>query len=128
MRQLLENFDLHDADVLGMGRKDDSFHIVLQLDTPPHDLLMLTYALTGELVIDRAALPPQYRSSRMKWLHEEMELISGGNQKHYLISILFSNGWEVQLPFHDLHWGQVQGLFPVPRTSLKPPLAVPQSA
>ena len=39
VRQLLDGFYLHDANVLSMGRQGNTFIIVLQLDVPPHDLL-----------------------------------------------------------------------------------------
>ncbi|HYT92250.1 MAG TPA: DUF4085 family protein, partial [Gemmataceae bacterium] len=48
VRQLLDGFYLHDARVLSMGQRGETFVISLQLDPPPHELLTLTYTLAGQ--------------------------------------------------------------------------------
>src|SRR5437867_2595971 len=72
LRQLLDGYYLHDADVLSMGRPGNDFVIALQLDTPPNDLLTISYVLTAEPVIDADALPPAHRSPRPLWLYDEL--------------------------------------------------------
>ena len=47
VRELVDGFFLHDARVLSMGRRGDTFVISLQLDVPPNELLTVTYTLTG---------------------------------------------------------------------------------
>jgi hypothetical protein len=128
LRGLLENYYLHDAEVLSMGRQGHTFVIGLRLDTPPRGLLILNYRLTEEPVINREALPPAYRSGHVEWMYDEVGLARRG-KKGATHSILFSNGWEVQLCLRDVQVIPTQTLFPAPGTMLVPvPSAVPQSA
>src|SRR5579864_3359734 len=43
-----EHYYLHDALILGMGRRDHFLVMVLRLDTPPQSLLTFTYDLIEE--------------------------------------------------------------------------------
>lgn len=112
VRQLLDGFYLHDARVLSMGRRGDNFAIVLQLDVPPNDLLTIVYNLAGPPEIDEQAFPTQ--GLVPEWLHEEIELAGEGDKKHFVHSILFSNGWEVRLPFRDVQMTTFYPMFPYP--------------
>ena len=58
LRQLVDNYYLHDAVIRGMGQRNRSFLLVIQLDTPPESLLTFVYDLVEEPVIDKAALAP----------------------------------------------------------------------
>jgi hypothetical protein len=116
IRQLLEGYYLHDAEVLSAGRQGDCFVIVLQLDVPPNDLLSITYTLIAEPRIDRSALPAEYRSPRMTWQYEELEVCGSGEARHYRQAILFSNGWEIQVPFREVRLVSVQPIYPCPRS------------
>jgi hypothetical protein len=98
---LWDNFYLHDAEVLNMARRGQTFIIVLRLGTPPRDLLILSYELTEEPIINTAALPAQQCSNPIAWMYDEIDLIQD-ERKMCVHSILFSNGWEVQLRFRDL--------------------------
>ena len=99
IRGLQSTYYLHDAVVSSMGRKGSHFAIVLQLDTPPNDLLVFDYELIGEPFLDREALPPQHRSEGpVEWMHDEVEL-TATDPTTCLHSILFSNGWELRLGF-----------------------------
>jgi hypothetical protein len=115
-RYLLDNFYLHDAVICAMGRQDERFIIVLQVDTPPHELLVLTYRLIGEPGIDEAALPPEHRSpnGRVEWMYDEVDL-ERGTVPVSTQTILFSNGWEVRLRFRDVEVMPADPLLPVPR-------------
>jgi hypothetical protein len=115
VRQLLQGYYLHDAEVLSIGRQDDVFVILLQLDVPPNDLLSITYTLSAEPLIDRSALTAEYRSPRMSWQYEELEVCGHGDARHYRHAILFSNGWEVQVPFRDVRLATVQPIYPGPQ-------------
>ncbi|HZV06990.1 MAG TPA: hypothetical protein VE999_18045 [Gemmataceae bacterium] len=117
-RQLLEDYYLHDAEVLSAVCQNDTFVIVLQLDAPPNDLLYITYTLTAEPLIDRSALPAEYCSPRMTWQYEELEVCGSGDVRHYRHSILFSNGWEIQVPFRDVRLAAVRPIYPYPRTAV----------
>jgi hypothetical protein len=56
---LEENYNLHDALVRGMGRRNGKLLIVVQLDRPPQPLLILAYDLAGEPQIREDVLPAE---------------------------------------------------------------------
>ncbi len=119
IRFLHDNYHLHDALVLSMGRQGDTFVVVLRLEWPPLDmqseLVLFTYDLTGEPVIDREALPPEHRcETEVEWMYDEVELVEG-ERPTFLHSILLGNGWEVRLPFRDVRAQQFRPLIPAPR-------------
>jgi hypothetical protein len=116
VRELLDGFYLHDARVLSMGRRGDTFVISLQLDAPPNELLTITYRLAGTPDITQELFPWASAAATPEWLYEEIELIREGNQSHYVHSILFSNGWEVRLPFREVDLATAYPTFPYPRT------------
>ena len=58
VRELLDVFYLHDARVLSMGRRGDTFVISVQLDVPPNELLTITYSLAGT---------PEIKQERFPW-------------------------------------------------------------
>jgi hypothetical protein len=122
VRQLLEGYYLHDAEVLSAVCQDDAFVIQLQLDAPPNDLLTITYTLTAEPLIDRSAVPAEYCSPRMTWQYEELELCGSVDTRHYRHSVLFSNGWEIQVPFRDVRLAIVRPIYPYPRAAVYSPL------
>jgi hypothetical protein len=114
-RRLQESYYLHDALVLYMGQQGNRFVVALQLDPPPRQIVHIAYDLAGEPVIDREALPREHRGTgAVDWMHDEVELRSE-SPLLCVHSILLSNGWEVRLPFHDLHVEEVQALIPSPR-------------
>jgi hypothetical protein len=125
LRHLWDNFYLHDADVLAMGRQGQKFVIVLRLDVPPGELLILNYQLVEEPLINTEALPPKERCNYMAWMYDEIGWV-GGEKEYATHSILFSNGWEVELHLRDLEVNAAQTLVPVPSTAPVP--AVSQSA
>src|SRR2546425_205869 len=59
VRQLLDGFYLHDANVLSMGQRGDDFVVVLQLDVPPHDVLTISYNLESPPRITQGVLPAE---------------------------------------------------------------------
>jgi hypothetical protein len=118
IRHIHDSYYLHDSVILSMGRQGDRFVMVLQLDVPPHDrlsdLLVFTYELAGEPVIDREALPPELRCPvQVEWMYDEVEMAPGG-AAGWVQSILLSNGWEVRLPLRDVHVQQLRPLIPPP--------------
>jgi hypothetical protein len=125
LSHLWDSFYLHDADVLAMGRQGQRFVIVLRLDVPPRELLILKYELVEEPLIDTAALPPEERCNHMQWMYDEIGWV-GGEQEYATHSILFSNGWEVELHLRDLEVNAAQTLVPI---ATNPPVpAVSESA
>jgi hypothetical protein len=111
----LEGHLLHDAKVRSMGSRDDSFVFVLQLDTPPRQLLTLTYDLMEPASINPEALPAELRSSSEvpEWQYDEVEMGPGSEPK-WRQSILLSNGWEVRLFFRDVRVEELRPLIPAP--------------
>jgi hypothetical protein len=129
IRNIHENYYLHDAVVLSVGRQGDTFVIVLQLDTPSYDahsdLLLFTYELAGEPIIDREALPGEHRCEQpVEWMYDEVELVPG-QPATCVQSVLLSNGWEVRLPMRDVRIQPLQSLIPGSRDR---PAALPHVA
>jgi hypothetical protein len=114
VRQLLDGFYLHDARVLSMGQRGDTFVISLQLDVPPHELLTITYTLTAAPEIEQDLFPWATPAAAPRWLYEEIELVRDGGRNHFVHSVLFSNGWEVRLPFRDVQMATAYPTFPYP--------------
>jgi hypothetical protein len=111
LHSLWNNFYLHDADVLAMGRKGQTFVIVLRLDVPPRELLILKYHLVEEPIINKDALPPEARCNYIQWMYDEIGWV-GGEKAYATHTILFCNGWEVELHLRDLEVIAAQTLFP----------------
>jgi hypothetical protein len=107
---LLDNFYLHDANVLSAGSNRDTFVMVLQLDSA-YATLVLTYRLTEEVRIDRAALPPEHSGPYpVQWMYDEIDA-PRSDRPGYVHNVLLSNGWELELHFHDL---EVTAVNPLP--------------
>lgn len=125
LRCIEENYFLHDARIQAMGRKDHSFLITLQLDTPPQLLVTFSFDLVAEPVIIPCALPFEHRSTGpvVDWQYDELEMLPG-QLPSWSWSILLSNGWEVRLHFRDVQVQELQALIPAPRNS---ELGVPTS-
>jgi hypothetical protein len=114
LRQMDNNYYLHDSVIRGMGQRDLTFVIVLQLDTPPRSLLTFTYDLIDPPTITKGVLPPQLCGAGqvVDWQYDEMEMVPG-DPLTWRQSILLSNGWEVRLHFNDAEVQEVQALIPV---------------
>jgi hypothetical protein len=69
-------------------------------------------------------------TSTVTWLYDEVEQVPEGHRKHFVHSILFSNGWEIRLPFRDVHTTTVFPLLPHPRSvkTGEPPMPATQWA
>jgi len=113
-----ERYYLHDAEIRGMARRGASFIITLQLDTPPHSLVTLTFDLVEEPLIAKGVFPAELCSSGRvtEWLYDEWQKL-GGNPPTWTMSILLSNGWEVYLHFRDVEVVEAEALLPPPQVS-----------
>ncbi|HJT78235.1 MAG TPA: hypothetical protein VJ739_13610 [Gemmataceae bacterium] len=123
VRELLDGFCLHDARVLSMGRRGDTFMISVQLDVPPNELLTITYSLAGAPEIKQQPFPWATAGAAPAWLHDEIELVREGGGGQFVHAILFSNGWEVRLPFREVQLATAYPTFPSPHA----PKPVPQA-
>ncbi len=129
IQSFLDELLLHDADVWSLARHGDQLIMVLRKDIPPRDVVILTYTLVAEPAINTAAIPPEHCSRVMQFLYDEFDLVEDDGKKLYVQSILFSNGWEVQIKFRDVKVERADAIFPVAGTSLVPVSNVfPQSA
>jgi hypothetical protein len=129
-RELLDRYYLHDAQVMEHSRLGNvenlsiadpelgacstrwkpveqidgrllSFWIVLALDTPPRDVVVLQYR---SVLIDGADTHQSLREDGcpyLEWQYDEVELVETGRGKEFRHSILFSNGLELRLRFKD---------------------------
>src|SRR5262249_47053576 len=80
------NLLLHDAIVWSIVRRGNQLMMSLRKDVPPQDVVILTYFLTDEPLLDKEVLPPGQRSPVMDFLYDEFELLP---EKDYSQSILF---------------------------------------
>src|SRR5437867_3269026 len=118
LRAFLENFYLHDADVLSMGEQGKTFVMVLRLDVPPKELLVLNYRLTAPAVINRAALP-SHNGGPVQWMYDEVIQVPG-RRPSFTHSILLSNGWEIILHLAEVRVVRVRTIYPGAGMNLVP--------
>jgi hypothetical protein len=111
LRALLEAHYLHDAEVLSMGQQGKTFVIVIRLDAPPREQLILSYQLTEEALIHKGVLPTPNGDRPMRWLYDEIG-VTAGKKPSTSQAILFSNGWEVHLRFRNLHVVSIHAVYP----------------
>ena len=116
LRLIDESYYLHDATVQGLGRRGQSFVMILQLDAPPQSILTLTYDLVEDPIIIKDALPlePSGTGPVVDWQYNELQ-IAPGNPPTWRESLLLSNGWELALHFRDVRVEEVQAVLPAPR-------------
>jgi hypothetical protein len=114
------NLLLHDALVWSIVRQGDQLIMVLRKDIPPRDVVILTYLLTEEPVLDEQALPAGQRGPVMDFQYDEFELLREQGRSLYSQSILFGNGWEIRLRFSDVRVSVASPVYPLPDTVLVP--------
>ncbi len=116
LRKIDESYYLHDAIVCSMGRRNQTFVMVLRLDTPPQSILTFTYDLVEDPVIIKDAVPQEHFGIGpvVEWQYNEIEMAEG-DPPTWRESLLLSNGWEVSLHFRDIHVEEVQAVLPPPR-------------
>src|SRR5713101_6544926 len=76
IRHLLDDMNLHDAEVFLMGRQGSNFIIALRLETPPRDFRILTYCLLDPPTIAPTDWPREH--TRAHWLFDEIDLVRNG--------------------------------------------------
>jgi hypothetical protein len=137
LRELLERFYLHDSRVIahssfgisepgahGFAKRSEQcngalptprdesrlpeFSIVLQLDTPPGEVLLLRYR---SAVIEEARLHQILREENvpyLEWLHDEVQLIGTDRDSEFRHSILFTTGLELRLRFKEFDFATLK--------------------
>jgi hypothetical protein len=90
----------------------------MRKDIPPRDVVILTYFLSEEPVIDKGPLPPDQWGTTLDYMYDEFELVRLAEQKTYAQSILFGNGWEISLRFSDVQVTLAEPVYPLPNTTL----------
>ncbi len=108
-RFMADSVCLHDAHVLSLTRSGKKLVMVLQMEPPSRDLVILAFQLAGELAIDKAALPIRGDSRIVAWLYEEWALDRRGQ---CWFDVLLSNGWSMKLPFRDFSYSIGEQLLP----------------
>ncbi len=96
--QLLDGHLLHDARVLGTGAPSGRFVLTIRLDAPPHEVLTIAYTLTAPAVWRRVSFAGMPDGAPPLWLYDEVEAGPDG----FVHSVLFSNGWELDVPFREV--------------------------
>ena len=113
---LLNDYYLHDAKVVSMGRDERLFSILLQLKGPSDKGILLTYKLVS---------PPRFKrhpflaeeGAPLEWLYDELDLLEDDEPwkeetfQIFTHSILFTGGRELQLAFYELELQEYQKLF-----------------
>jgi hypothetical protein len=83
--------------------------MTLELDTPPKELLILNYRsarVTGGTPFGLAG----ERTPYLEWEHDEIDLREQKNSVEVVQTILFSNGFELQIHFSDFDFATLQPL------------------
>ena len=111
LQKLCGELHLHDADLVCMLRHADSCILVLRLEPPSTDVVLLDYALVRDPLIETDVLPGEVRSSRPQFMYDEVDMLRRNGRKEFTHSILFSNGLHVQLRCRDLRVQIAKQLF-----------------
>ena len=125
-KKLCGELHLQDANLVCLLRQGDTCMLVLRLEPPSKDIVLLTYALTRDPIIDTDVLPRDVRSSRAHFMYDEIAVVRRNGRKAFAHSILFSSGLQLELTCRDVEVVLAKQLFPV--TEGVTTAAVPRSA
>ncbi len=103
---------MHDARVLSIGRENNWLHMVLHKDIPPRNLVMLDYELEGEPMVEPFTDAPADWSEPTDFQFDEIDIVAEGERALYRQSIVFGNGWLMQLRFRDVRVTLAHPVFP----------------
>jgi hypothetical protein len=93
---------LHDAVVQSVARQGDQLLLILRQDVPPRDLVILSYELIGESVLEPFVHDPRDWSTPAKFNFDEFDVVNEGDRPLYTQEIVFGNGWLLRLRFRDV--------------------------
>lgn len=111
---------LHDALVQPLARDKGRLIMVLKKEIPPRDLVILCYELEDEPVLVPFERNPRDWQKPARFDFDEFDRVQEGERTIYTQSIVFSNGWELQLRFRDVRvtlgepWSPTNGTAPAP--------------
>ena len=96
-----------------ISRRNSELVMVLPKGHSTRDLITVTYKLAGEPFIDKEVFPPEHgRAVVMEFMYDELDMSDEGGQRVFTHGILFGNGWEMQIRFHDLHFILAEPILP----------------
>jgi hypothetical protein len=98
---LMERFYLHDAKVLLAAARPRFFTLVLQLDAD-NGGLQIEYKLAAPVVL--TPHPEIAEDCPLEWLYDEFDVLEKDGVAVFAHSILFTDGSELRLVFHNLQW------------------------
>jgi len=98
LREVLGRFYLHDARLFGVSLELPYLFLTLQLDTPPHEVLVFQYHLVKEPEILRSNESSD-SCPYVEWLYDELEVKNVDNIVYLEHAILLTNGVELRIPF-----------------------------
>lgn len=108
-QKLLNAPRLHDAEVLWMGQAGPFFAVLLRLDPPQHNTMLLSYRAVGKPQFDNNVVPAEFSQPMMQWMYDELDL--GSQADCFRHSILFSNGSQLELEAHEVQITTVDTLY-----------------
>jgi hypothetical protein len=116
---------LHDALVQSIGRQGDRLILILRKDVSPRDLVILTYELSSEPVLEPFARKPRDWTRPTDFNFDEFDVFRDGDSILYSQEIVFGNGWLLHLRFRDVRATRAAPVFPVEAGASLPNLCPP---
>jgi hypothetical protein len=92
---------LHDARVVSMARRDDTFVAILHREPPGQEIVLLIFTLDEDPVIEPDVVPGHGDGHTINWLYEEWDLY---RRARCWFEALLSNGWSLRLRFRDFRF------------------------
>ena len=108
-RFLNEHVGLHDARLLNMGSRGDTFVMILERDPPSRELVILMFKVDGDPRISDTALMGTSGSAFVTWMYEEWHT---DRRQRCWFEVLLSNGWVVKLHVRSFQYLMVQPVIP----------------
>lgn len=118
---------LHDARVLSMACAGTTFVVIAQREPPAQELVLLTFTIDADPIIEPDAAPGHGDDLAVTWLYEEWDVDRRGR---CWFEVLLSNGWSVRLRFRDFRFRVLPQILPATNGQAMPQgnPAIPRSA
>jgi hypothetical protein len=115
-------FWAHPESMRDAGRYS-SFFLILQLDTPPQEILVMHYRFVLIEQVSHHPAPQEENGAPLEWLHDEIDLVGSDDHTEYGHSILLTHGIELRLRFRDFDYAILKPMGQ-PSKSKEPPIPV----